>query len=272
MSDVVAYVDPADLAGVGMEDFDAGDFKVPRLRIDHTKAVFVDENSNEEWAELNAIILGVPKARVLWSTDPDDDQGPLCKSVDHKIGMPSLKPGRFPEKAATGVLSLTDGKLDCASCPLKEWGSHPQRDKVPWCTEQYILVLLVLDGDGGWSPALLNLQRSQLTPAKKYISSFAQKKSPMFTHHTSIKLEANRKGKVDYATPLFTKGSETDNGDWNDFANQYRSIREFLTTVRPTDSESTTEAAPEAAKVAPKPAPMPEPVAAAATTDDDLPF
>jgi hypothetical protein len=136
--------------------------------------------------------------------------------------------------------------LPCANCALKEWGTNP-RGGTPWCSEQHTYPLLMLDEHGNTSPAVLTLQRSAIKASKSYVTGFARTKTPLYTAITEIGLNAQRRGSVDYAVPSFVKAGETDRDDWQAFAQQYRSIREFLTSRRNKDDEATTtEEAPAA--------------------------
>lgn len=216
---------------VGLEDFDVTDAVMPRLRIDGQNAVFEDNLSKATYTELDAVLLGLVKQRVLWDAEINEDGAPpLCKSVDHERGRPGE---HFPWKASgfTEESLGEDGCLSCAACPLKEWGSHPSRD-VPWCSEQFVFPLVTDDG-----PAILTIQRSGIKNARAYTSSFMRAKKPLFTHNTKITLRAEKRGSVRYAVPEFQRGEETDQSEWAELADLYRSVRGFLHTQRTTDED-----------------------------------
>ena len=97
---------PADLAGVGLEDVDAGDITVPRLKIVHAEGVFQDNLSNAKFAELNVILLGLVKQRLMWDVEVEDDAKPLCKSADFDHGIPS---DSFPWEASGLVKAALTG-------------------------------------------------------------------------------------------------------------------------------------------------------------------
>lgn len=269
----------------GLEDFDTADMVMPTLRINHDETVFEDGLSGEKFPELEVVLLGLIKQRVLWEAEVSEGkQGPLCKSYDFSVGRPDLK--RFPWQAA-GFAPDQAESLPCASCNLKEWGSHPNRD-TPWCSEQHTFALLMPVGDDGMAPALLTVQRSAIKPSKTYLTSFARSQTPLFTVRTKISLDGRRRGTVNFAVPKFVRGAGTDQGDWAWYAEQYRTIRDFVQTPRDGEEDGQTPVAPPAgsaaapaapapapapaaAQAAPAPAPAPAP-AAAPVDDDDLPF
>lgn len=288
---------------VGMEDFDQSDQVMPTLRIDHTKGVWVDGLSGEEFPVLEAILLGLIKQRVLWPPEVEESsKGPLCRSYDFTVGHPDMQ--NFPWRATPDFAAPTVGAdqvtLACEECPLKDWGSHPKRD-TPWCSEQHTFAVLQRVGEDSLAPALLTVQRSAIKPSKTYMTSFARSKTPLFTVWTKIELDHRKRGTVDFAVPKFIRSGDTPQADWPFYAQTYREVREFIQTPRVFDDDSDTPgaapatppadpgtapvptaapAAPVAAAAAPAPAaapstPAPAPAAAPAATgddEDDLPF
>lgn len=253
-----AIPDDDDLTG--LEDIDARDLVMPRINLDHQTGEFVDSLSGERNTEIEVVILGLIKQRVLWAPEVEEGAVPLCKSWDAKIGRPGKD---FPwdaagfDQASAGVDANGELALPCEACALKEWGSNP-KSETPWCAEQHTFPVLT---DGG--PALLTFQRSSLKASRAYLSSFARKGEPLYTVHTTIKLTQNKRGTVKYAVPSFIKGAPTEPEQWGEFAAQYRSIRDFVRTPRTKDEEGEPASAKPTA-----------PATAAASTDedDDLPF
>jgi hypothetical protein len=247
----------------GLEDFGTEDFVMPRLNIKHGDAVFVDNLTGQEYPEMTVVLLGLIKQRILWDADVDEGERPLCKSYDFNHGRPEVE--RFPYKVSgfdKGAVSA-EGTLPCSSCQLKEWGSHPQRE-TPWCSEQHTFPLL-MEVAGGYAPAILTLQRSGIKPSRAYLSAFARTKTPLFTVKTKLALTAQKRGSVNYAVPTFVKQDDTDENEWQGFAAQYRSIREFITTppapkVEEDEPAASVPASPAAA------------AAAASDESEDLPF
>lgn len=253
----------------GLEDFETTDMVMPRLSIKHEDAVFEDNLTGETHAKLRVVILGLIKQRILWDTDVNEGDRPLCKSYNFKEGVPGAN---FPLKAS-GFDSLPDegGTLPCDACSLKEWGSHPQRD-TPWCSEQHTFPLLMEAGEEGnfSSPAILTVQRSAIKASKSYLTGFVRSNTPVFTVVTELSLDPQKKGSVKYAVPRFAKVGDTDRDDWSEYAEHYRNIRGFITTPPPeTDDDVATKGASDEPRTSDA---GKSEAAAAVEDDDDLPF
>lgn len=214
----------------GLEDVEASDLVMPRLTIDHDTGEFVDSLSGERYETVSGIVLGLTKQRVLWPPEMGDtNDPPLCRSYDFQSGHPGEQ---FPWEAAGFDPNDTDDEtLPCTACALKEWGSHPNRD-IQWCAEQHVYPIVM---DGG--PVLFTVQRSGIKSSRSYLSSFARNRTPLYTAQTTLKLSGNRRGKVSYYVPMFTKGEASDHERWPEYASMYRSIRAFLQTPRTPDGE-----------------------------------
>jgi hypothetical protein len=236
----------------GLEDFDVTtDAVMPRLRIIGKDATFEDNLTGERHSKIKVVLLGLVKQRILWDEEVKEGDGPLCRSNNFSEGEPYLKD--FPWKASKFERDDYDKGRDggevmlpCANCALKEWGTNP-RGGTPWCSEQHTFPLLMLDEHGNTSPAVLTLQRSAIKASKSYVTGFARTRTPLYTAVTEISLNAMRRGSVDYAVPSFVKAGETDREDWSGFADQYRSIREFLTSKRSKADEQDEASEPAAA-------------------------
>lgn len=227
-------------APVGLEDADETDLVIPRFVIMQKEALFQNSLTKETHSELDVVILGQIKQRVLWPAEVDESNKPLCKSYDHKSGIADEK--SFPWAAsgfARGDYGEVDPKLPCDDCKLKEWNSHPTRS-IPWCTEQWVLPILTDDG----AVALLTIQRSGIKTAKDYISHFISTKTPLFTVTTKISLSAQRKGSVEFAVPVFAKTGEVDEAQYGDFGTRLLTIRTFLQTPRSFADEADNPDAP----------------------------
>lgn len=251
---------PADAYGdLGLEDIDESDLSVPRLTIDHDNITFVNSLTKETFEKLFVVPLGVVKQRVLWQPGaPEEDSSPLCKSYENKVGRPDQN--AFPWEAS-GFTKGTE-ELSCATCPLKEWGSHPNEDK-PWCTEQWSVPMFVARVEEKTIfPAIMTFQRTSLPPIKKYASAF-KGVEPIFVAVAQLTLQAERKGKREYGVIEIKRLKQSDASQYEMFANTYRSIRSFLQTPPQRDdaeAEAPKPAAKPAATKASKPkAPEPEP-------------
>lgn len=269
----------------GLEDFDESDIVMPTLRLGaNQNAGFIINNlSNERFTELECIVLGIVKSRILWSADMSDEKEmPLCRSYDFALGYPNMD--TFPWKASGFEAPMVAAGetapqqiLKCDDCRLQEWGTHPKQES-PWCAEQHQYVILQkvgaeTDGSGGvMVPAILTLQRTGLKPSRKYFSVFAQAKTPMFVTSTRITLDTLHRGTVDYTVPTFTRGTPIPESYYPEFADTYRRIRASLHTPYVGEVEEVPVAAPTsnvhnpapAASATPPPQTVPENPPAAA--------
>lgn len=274
-----------DLGDLGMEDIKASELTIPRLELVHDQAAFRDRNSKAEFETLNCIILGVVKQRIMWDKEVDDGDQPQCKSPSFEVGFPQMRTDIPKEKQFPWASSNfnpadfppgDDGlvRLPCEKCVFQEW--NVQGWKNPPCAEQFTFPLLYDTGDGDFSPAILTLQRSAAKACKQYITSFKNARQPMFTVNTQLTLTLQSRGKVKYSTPNFKRLGPTDNTLWSQYADDYRSIREFLRQdPRPRDEDGGTTSRPVASATkattleADDPWSVPTPRKPA---DDDLPF
>lgn len=237
---VVPY--SGDYGDVGLEDIGASDVVIPRLSIRHKDATFRDNLSNAEYPKLTVILLGLVKQRIFWKRETDDGDKPLCKSPDHDNGFPNVSDEvpadkRFPwaksnfnqadfppEQGINGLVTLP-----CSSCVFQQWDKGDW--KVPPCAEQHTYPLLYNhdpEDPTAWTPALLSFSKTGIKPSRTYISSFAQAKVPMFTVMTELTLTQQSRGSVEYCTPNFKRLGGTDRSEWGEYADQYRSIRDFI--------------------------------------------
>ncbi len=303
---------PEDFGDVGLEDVDSTDLVLPRLNIDHTKNVFVNNITGEEYESLTAIVLGLVKQRIMWPDDVDEGDKPKCKSPDFENGFPNVNPEakadkRFdfvtsnfnpedypPEKGINGLVTLP-----CKSCVFSQWDKNGWRQ--PPCNEQHTYPLLFSTDDGAtFQPAIFTTARTGIKPSRQFISGFASSKQPFFTQLTHIELNHQKKGSVRYSVPSYRRIGASDTGTWGEYAGQFRGIRDFLRAAPanydaedgesegvPLDANENT--APVASTPAPTPTPAPEPTptpepkaeptptpapapSAVADDDDDLPF
>lgn len=262
----------------GLEDVETTDLVMPRLSIDHDTGEIVDSLSGERHEKLTVVPLGLVKQRVLWPPEMGEENAPpLCRSYDFHEGRPGERfpwrdsgfdPNEFNGQDANDVV------LPCAACPLKEWGSHPNRD-IQWCAEQHVYPLMVPSGDS-FAPALFTVQRSGIKSSRAYLSSFARAKTPLYTAFMNLSLTGNRRGKVSYYVPKFAKGQPTDTDDWAEYAHTYRSIRDFLQTPRTRDDEGTSSSvSPGSSSNSTTSSSKPPPSTGATDNlgdDDELPF
>lgn len=227
--DLVPVTDSA----TGLEDFTQEDQVMPRLSIVHEDAQFEDNLTGKRYDEIDTVALGLVKQRVLWPQElREGGAQPLCKSYEAKVGHPTEE---FPWDASGFDKATAGDELPCANCALKEWDSHPTRN-TPWCSEQYVIPVVMADGDKV-VPALLTFQRSSIPDTKAYISGFATRSEPLFTAHTTITLTPQKRGQVKFAKPKFKRGDDVDEAQFADLAAAYRKARAFLTTPRTIQDE-----------------------------------
>lgn len=290
---------------VGLEDIGVTDVVIPRLQIVHADGVFMDNLSKNVYPSLKVILLGMVKQRIMWDDKIDEGDRPQCKSTDFINGFPQMrddipKRKQFPWersnfspenfKPEDGLNNMVT--LPCGSCIFKDWDKGDW--KTPPCNEQHTYPLLYSpDGDPeNLIPALFTTQRTGIKPSRTYISSFAQTKTPLFTVFTELTLTQQSRGINKYSVPNFKRLEQTDRGGWSEYANQLRSIREFIRQPprSPKDDEPTSDAPAEVAEAATaevsaasSSAPVPADTTAQGATaeqagevkppaDDDLPF
>jgi len=259
----------------GMDDLSPEDLTMPRLAIgsNENAGVFIDSQTSQKFSEVDIIILGIIKQRILWpATMGDQKSNPLCRSYDFDRGH--TDEDKFPWKQSgydkAVILGTEDKTIPCDACPLKDWGSHPAREKVPWCNEQIVLAILLAPS---YSPAILTVQGSGLKPTRAYLTSFTRDRLPPFNCVTHVELDVNTRGTVTYSVPRFSKpGEQTDVDKYGEYVTTYEGMRRFVQTPRSRDDENT-DATPATSTA--KSTPAPAPVAASDVDADDdgpLPF
>lgn len=296
----VAEYDPDSMGNIGLEDVEASDLRLPRINIDHKKAVFVNSLTKEEFPTLTIVTLGLVKQRILWPEKQEDDSKPRCKSTDNQRGFPNVDPQsparfRFPwdesnfdPSQAQPVEIPADGSnathpegwssngrltLPCASCSFAKWGKDlDSKSTPPPCNEQHTYPLLYMqqytDESGQvnetvWVPAILTVQRSAITNSKAYINGFAQAKQPFFTQYTGLTLRQESRGRNEYCVPEFRKMGPTERNMWGEYGMQLRSIRGYLRAA-PRAVETTEGNVPDPATTNVNTPPTPAPVQPAA--------
>lgn len=290
----------------GLEDVGVSDLVLPRIRINHKEGTFEDSLSNAQFPKLQTVMLGLVKQRIMWSDDVQDGERPLCKSPDFEHGFPQMstdvpKDKRFPwDKSNFSADGFDPAEglnghvtLPCSQCVFSQWDKGDW--KQPPCSEQHTYIILYNpaseDGESldvaEFVPALITFQRTGIKPSKRYLSSFAQSRNPLFTVYSQLGLTRQSRGSVDYAVPTFTRGPATEQEMWNEFATQARGIRDIVRqppradedevegegTASTAEAPAVAAAAPKATRAEPAKAEPAAPApAAAAADDDDLPF
>lgn len=229
-----------DMSGLGLEDASDTDIVIPRLNILHNKGLFQNNLTKAEWPALNVIMLGLVKQRIMWHTKVEDGDKPQCKSPNFLQGFPNSneetkKEKRFPWAESNfnsedfpstqGVNGLTT--LPCESCVFTQWGADRSPPK---CSEQHTYPLLYSDpaDPENWMAAILTVQRTGIKPSRSYLSAFVQANKPMFTVYTQIGLTQASRGTVEYSVPTFKTVGPSDQNRWMEYANRFRTIRDFV--------------------------------------------
>lgn len=265
----VQQYDP-DMDNVGLEDVDASDLRIPRINIDHDKAVFVDSLSKEEFPTITCVVLGLVKQRIMWPPKLEDDSRPQCKSPDNVHGFPNVDPSspkkfQFPWEASNfdpsqaqpldiapgtdqrfpeGWTSNGLNQIPCDSCRFSQWGKdQDNKNTPPPCNEQHTYPILRMVGTGDdaqWVPSIFTVQRSAISNSRAFINSFAQTKTAFFTLYTGFTLTLQTKGRNEYCVPNFQRmtSSPTDRNMWGEYAAQFRTIRSFLRSAPRVRDES----------------------------------
>jgi hypothetical protein len=229
---------------VGLEDIEASDVVIPRISINHIDAEFKNNLTGQTFTSLRVVILGLVKQRIFWSGEEyEENDKPLCKSTDAKIGFPQMredipadkqfpwadsnfnKPDYPPRAEFNDLIALP-----CDKCIFAEWGKDPKSGKStpPPCNEQYTYPLLYEDEQGELVPALFTTQKTGIKTSKQYNSYFASSRTAFFTVWTEITLEPQSRGTVRWAVPKFKRGDQTPRDEWPIWGDQARQIREFI--------------------------------------------
>lgn len=154
----------------GLEELLPEDLTIPRLKLDHDKGVLVDDSTNEEFEELEVVLLGIKKSRSMFPEyKPGIKASPICQSIDfyHSVAGEN-----------------------CLSCKRGQWGydEDDQKPIPPKCLEIWTFPLFI-NADPN-RPALLSAKRTSLTPARKYVTPFAKQGLPPFSSITILSTEA----------------------------------------------------------------------------------
>lgn len=237
-SQVPANMSDYQFANTGLEDFAVSDAVLPRIKIDHDNAMWVDNLSGLQLQVLRFIPLGLIKQRTLFHHIVDNNDVPMCKSTDFQIGYPNpeapsnksfpwqlagFDPANFPPDAEGNT------KLPCANCKLKEWGSSPNSEN-PYCSEQWTLPIYYdTSGNYDWAPAILTFQKSQIKAIRSYLTPFHNANRPPFLQIAQATLKQQQRGSVMYCVPSFSQIGETDRSQWMSYSEQYVEMRNYLT-------------------------------------------
>lgn len=243
--------------GLGLEDVQVSDLSVPRVSIKGPTASFELSTTKANLGNyLYVILLAQVKQRVMWHEKMSDTYShPQCKSTDFNHGWPNIDPqapaergfpwaeSRFnPEAGKQGqYLPELSGEagmpaLPCNSCIFKEWKDGKTR-----CKEQHTYPMFYMDENQELQPAILTVQGSGIKNSRQYVQQFATKGRPLFTTLTLIQLESASRGTVQYAIPNFKAYQDSDPTKFDEFADQARTMMEYLRRPPRNPAESDSE-------------------------------
>lgn len=228
----------------GLEDFLPEEAIVPRIQINHKGGTFKDNLTGTEFAVIRGILLGLVKQRVMWPSEMTNDGRPMCKSSDNITGYPLMEGTRdqiFPwDDAGLKVSDVPKDDYDrptipCEICPFTKWTKTASgKNQPPKCSERHTFpVLYTLDeqvtvGQAFPLAGIVSLQRTGISPSRTYLSAFVRGKLPLYSVYTELRLKRESRGSVEYAVPVFTKIGDVPQELWEDYALQYRGLRDFL--------------------------------------------
>ena len=193
---------------------------MPRLRIvqkdtdEHPAGVFVNTQTEETFAEVECIILGLRRGRVRWDPTLKNMEEPLCRSRD----------------AVTGV---GDPGGDCAGCSYAAWNE----DEKPGCALVYDFIGL----DGTGAPFLFSTSRTGIKPARNFIAAAQRRRKPLY--YTGCRLLLRKETKpAPYYVPVFKREGETNFEAWPELEAVLRQLEATLERT-PTEPTAGAEAA-----------------------------
>ena len=238
-----------DAAGT-LDELHDDEIPTPRIVVDGKTCQFVNSDTSERYDDLEVIILGLVRNRVMWDRNatPRDGMTPLCRSNDAVTGRPNISDDipvkeQFPWKKSNFTRSElpvepnTDQPLaPCKDCVFAEWGNDNER---PPCDERLTLPVFYKDSFGKWATGILTFKGAGFRATTRYLGAIKARKQQSFMFRTKITLEPQRSGEVDYATPKFERLGLSDPGmverdgkkiaqNWIDSFNAFEQIKDFL--------------------------------------------
>lgn len=256
----------------GLEDFDPSQALLPRIQIVHADGVFKDSLTNEEFPVMRGVLLGLIKQRVMWEREQLDDSKPQCKSNDGEFGYPnitgpqhSLFPWAYSGIADPNALTRDEhGRpiIKCETCPFAQWRKNGAKNEPPPCSERYTIPMIFSTNaeDGPLDHAgILSFQRSGIAPVKAFISGFSRTKRPLFSAYALLTLKRASRGTVVYSIPEVKRLGPTNEEDFEEYAREYRGVRELLRLAPRFEEPTPAPAAPVSNAWNPTPAAVPAP-------------
>lgn len=243
----------------GFEDFDVSDARLARLTIDHKGSpevglipAFVDSLSGQRMQKLQIIPLVFGKKRIMWPAVMSDeaDAQPICKSVDNKVGFPTLDAKKKHENYDFAA-AMIDPKLmqinpinnrmeiPCEICRFKEWGSNPIPGKEqPWCNQtREIPVMYGAEDEPPTILAVITFKGTSIRPCNDFFAGIAasgratRTQIPVFSVVAEITLQHAQKGSNVYQIPVFRKVANVDRSRWMDLSIEAKQAADIIRQI-----------------------------------------
>lgn len=200
LDNVLQGLDPSikDFAGMGLENMDASDFKIPMYAILQPLSQIVQDEKGkggEFWDatskeslgnELEVIFISFTKPRVRWAGEFARGAKPLCRSFDGITG--------------TGVPGG-----NCAKCPLSQWNGNEK----PECSQGFTWLAYDVKRQ---TPFRITAMSSHVKPTKEFLSAFAMSKYgspkkgegyPLFAFKQALRTVKEQNQKGTYYVPKY---------------------------------------------------------------------
>jgi len=122
--------------------------------------------------------------------------------------------------------------IACEGCPFAQWGPRNAQGKSdpPPCKERhtYPAIFAREAGEPFTESGIVSFQGAGISPSKKYLSGFVRARRALYTAVTEITLQQQKRGSVKYSTPTFAKVGEVPEEDYEEYAREYHTLRDYL--------------------------------------------
>jgi len=220
---------PEEYATAGLVNVDREDMVMPRVTLtqptsqtaDGLPGTFHHNLTNDSVAQIHAVLLNHTKSRVYWDKK-NLGADPLCASDDAKM----------PRAQYAGGFGSA-----CADCPMAEWGAA----EPPAC--KLVHNFLAANLDDGNTPFLIALSGTSVKHARKVLTTFKMKRTPLFSRPVTIGAVEVKNDKGRFFEIVMTPNGGGADFDWRPFAAMYRDYKTVTMGVpdadpaEPQDSE-----------------------------------
>ena len=232
----------AEFGNAGLEDVNARDLQLPRLKINGPECALREHGLEREVPGAHHDLPRPHQAAGLLRRHQQDPRG-----FTADLQVQRLR-GRLPERAVeqqvAGLLPVDRVRLQPAdrrpdgsgprssasqgdTCQLKEWRNGER----PECSELHTYPVLDSHPDTHeLIPAILTVKSSAIKNSRNLVSAFSTANRPMFTAWTRVTLTGGKRGSVVYAVPnfapLFDMAQITPQDMWKSWYEQWKLIRD----------------------------------------------